>query len=78
MNNIEAIKEWIEEKRKSWIPETKKEDGYGYHGSNKGEYLEYELYYDVKDYEWVTDKETAFMGFIYKELDKIIKQQDNG
>lgn len=68
------IREWIEEKRKSWEPKTKTSGGIGYHGSNKGEEMEYTMYYDVKNWEWVTDEEKAFKGFLYTELDKILRK----
>lgn len=69
------IREWIEEKRKDWKPKTKTSSSIGYHGSNKGEEMEYTLYYDVKNLEWVTDEERAFNGFLYKELDRILRKK---
>jgi hypothetical protein len=74
--NVESIKEplvWIGEIKENWKPKTKTETGYGYHGSSKGDEIEYTLYFDEYRCEWGSE-DRAFQGFIFKTIDKTIKQ----
>lgn len=69
------IREWIEEKRKSWEPKTKTSSGIGYHGSNKGEEMIFDTYWNPHSYQWEVSEDRAFRGFLYNELDKILRKK---
>jgi hypothetical protein len=61
----------LSELKKKWIPRTKTENGYGYHGSSKGDEITYTLYFDVYSGNWTT-KNMAFRGFVFNEIKKYI------
>lgn len=46
--------------------------GYGYHGSSKGDYKEYTLYWDVLRSDW-TNKNEALKSLVYHALSSKIK-----
>tara|TARA_R110000772_G_scaffold62549_2_gene140561 strand:+ start:7465 stop:7710 length:246 start_codon:yes stop_codon:yes gene_type:complete len=54
--------------------EEKHEHGYGYHGSSKGDRIDYTTYYDKHRYEWTTDKNRALQGVIFDKLTPIINE----
>lgn len=62
---------FIAELKSRWVPNTKTESGYGYHGSNKGDEIEYTLYFDEFRCEWTT-KDIAFEGYVFKEIKKYL------
>ena len=71
-NMEKTIVDWISDLKLNWKPEKKTESGYGYHGSSKGDYIEYELYFDEFRCEW-TDKDRAFQGYVFKNITSILK-----
>ena len=56
----------------NWKPKTETKTGYGYHGSSKGDKIEYTMYFDEYRCEWTT-KDRAFQGLVFKEIDKFLK-----
>jgi hypothetical protein len=70
----EVIKDWIEELRSNWKPRIKKETGYGYHGSSKGEKEEYTYYFDEYRYNWTVES-IAFQGYVFKHINELIKDK---
>lgn len=68
----ELIIKLIENLKSSWEPKTKKRDGYGYHGSNKGDYLEYTVYFNPYEADWTTDEDQAFKGYIFKHISDVM------
>lgn len=63
---------FISELKENWKPETKTKDGYCYHGSSKGDKIEYTMYFDEYRCEWAT-KDKAFQGWVFKNVDKFLK-----
>lgn len=71
MKNTELIS-FIEELRQSWKPKTQTGSSYGYHGSNKGDYMEYTEYFNVYTAKWTTNKDEAFKGYIFDKISDIL------
>jgi len=76
MENI--AKALIKELRDEWKPEVSTVNVVYYHtgygsDSNIGNY---ELYWDVHTNEW-TDKETAFRGYVFQYITRIIREGSN-
>jgi hypothetical protein len=67
-----VISLFIGELKENWKPKTKTKTGYGYHGSRKGDKIEYTLYFDEYRGEWTT-KKRAFQGLVFKYVDKFLK-----
>lgn len=72
MTKEEKIIEFIEDMKKSWIPKTRTGGGYGYHGSNKGDYMEYTEYFNTYEADWTTDKDYAFKGYVFQHISDIL------
>lgn len=72
MNIENIIPALLEDLKESWEPKTKTEIGYGYHGSRKGDKIEYTMYFDEFRCEWTT-KDSAFQGFVFEQIDKYLK-----
>jgi len=53
--------------KNNWKPKIKKESGFGYHGSTKGDKIEFEMYFDEYHSEWTSFKDKAFKGFVLKK-----------
>ena len=66
------IHSFIAELKSKWNPETETKTGYGYHGSSKGDEIEYTLYFDEYRCEWTT-KDIAFQGYVFKHINEFIK-----
>lgn len=69
---LDIIKREIAQLKKGWKPKTETKIGYGYHGSSKGDKLEYVMYFDEYRCEWTT-KDIAFQGFVFENVDKLLK-----
>ena len=69
-----TIEEWIEEQRKDWKPEIKTSSGIGYHGSNKGEEMTFDTYWNPHTFKWEVTEEYAFQGFLYTRLDEVLRK----
>lgn len=67
-----TLKEIIDELKLKWVPKTKPQVGYGYHGSNKGDEIEFTLYFDEYRCEWTT-KDIAFKGYVFSYINKFIE-----
>lgn len=52
---------------------TKISGGYGYHGSSKGDYIEYTLYWDVLKADW-TNRDEALKNFVCYTLNSKINK----
>ena len=63
---------FIGELKSKWNPETETKTGYGYHGSRKGDEIEYTLYFDEYRCEWTT-KDRAFQGYVFKHINEFIQ-----
>jgi hypothetical protein len=63
---------FLAELKANWKPKTETKTGYGYHGSSKGDEIEYTLYFDSYRCEWTT-KDRAFQGLVFQEIDKFLK-----
>jgi hypothetical protein len=63
---------FLAELEANWKPKTETKTGYGYHGSSKGDEIEYTLYFDSYRCEWTT-KNRAFQGLVFQEIDKFLK-----
>jgi hypothetical protein len=59
------------ELKKEWEPKTKTKIGYGYHGSSKGDKIEYVVYFDDYKNNWTT-KSIAFEGFVFKRISEFL------
>jgi hypothetical protein len=71
--NIGAVMHsFIAELKSKWNPKTETKTGYGYHGSSKGDEIEYTLYFDEYRCEWTT-KDRAFQGYVFKHINKFIQ-----
>jgi len=66
-----SIADFISTLKSKWEPKTKQEVGYGYHGSSKGDKIEWTSYYDEFRAEW-TDKNRAFQGFVFDHIKKFL------
>ena len=62
-----AMSRFISELKRNWNPKTKTETVYGYHGSSKGDEIEYTLYFDEYRCEWTTEYR-AFQGLVFKNI----------
>lgn len=71
MKNKDIIVDFLLDLKYEWKPKTKKETGYGYHGSSKGDEIEYTLYFDEYNSNWTT-KDMAFRGFVFKKISQLI------
>jgi len=71
LNTDVIMLNFIMELKSKWNPKTKTKTGYGYHGSSKGDEIEYTLYFDEYRCEW-TDINTAFQGYVFKNINKFI------
>ncbi len=67
-----VMSRFISELKQNWKPKTETKIGYGYHGSSKGDEIEYTMYFDEYRCEWTT-KDTAFQGLVFKSVDKFLK-----
>ena len=56
---------FLSELKENWKPKTETKTGYGYHGSSKGDEIEYTLYFDSYRCEWTT-KDRAFKDLFFK------------
>ena len=63
---------FLSDLKANWKPRTETKTGYGYHGSSKGDEIEYTMYFDEYRCEWTT-KDRAFQGLVFKEIDKFLK-----
>jgi len=66
-----TINELITNLKKDWKPKTEVKTGYGYHGSIKGDEIEYTMYFDEFRYEWTT-KDRAFQGLMFKHINEFL------
>lgn len=64
---IPGINDIIRDLYLNWQPEVKTVSGEGYHGSSKGDIMEYHVYFDVYNLDWTT-KKRAFKGYVFKKL----------
>jgi len=62
----------IDELRGSWKPKKETRTGYGYHGSSKGDEIEYTVFLNEYSYKWTTE-DAAFKGYVHEYIDKFIK-----
>ena len=70
--NISAVMHnFITELKSKWNPKTETKTGYGYHGSSKGDEIEYTVYFDEYRSEWTT-KDRAFQGYVFKQINDFI------
>jgi hypothetical protein len=67
-----VMSRFIDELKQNWKPKTETKTGYGYHGSSKGDKIEYTMYFDEYRCEWTT-KDRAFQGLIFKNVDRFLK-----
>lgn len=72
MDTTEHAQAFIEELKQIWVPQIKKEIGYDYYGYQRRKKVEFTLYFDVYLHEWTT-KRRAFKGFVFQNIDKLIK-----
>ena len=63
---------FIDELKQNWKPKTETKKSYGYHGSSKGDEIEYTMYFDEYRCEWTT-KDRAFQGLVFKNVDRFLK-----
>ncbi len=71
-NIVDIMPRFLSELKENWKPKTETKTGYGYHGSSKGDEIEYTMYFDEYRCEWTT-KDRAFQGLVFKEVDKFLK-----
>lgn len=62
-----AMQKYIDELRENWKPLTQTNEVEIYHGSKKGDIVEYKLYFDERTLKWTT-KEIAFQSYVMKHL----------
>jgi len=68
----DVMPHFLSELKANWKPKTETKTGYGYHGSSKGEEIEYTLYFDSYRCEWTTE-DRAFQGLVFQEISKFLK-----
>jgi len=64
---------YIYNTKEEWNPKTQKSSGYGYHGSSKGDKIEFTEYFDEYRIEW-TNKDRAFQGFLFKKINELYRK----
>jgi hypothetical protein len=69
-----TINDLITNLKKNWVPKTKVKTGYGYHGSSKGDEVEYTMYFDEFRQEWTT-KDRAFQGLVFGYIDNCLNSR---
>jgi|VirMetMinimDraft_7_1064189.scaffolds.fasta_scaffold67100_2 hypothetical protein len=74
MNYKNVQRKIITELLKDIRLDERSEHGYGYHGSIKGDRIDYTLYYDKYRCQWTTDKNRALQGVIFDKLVPIINE----
>jgi hypothetical protein len=72
----ETMHSFITELKSKWNPKTETIKGTCYHGSKKGDEIEYTLYFDEYRCEW-TNKDRAFKGYIFKHINTLIENCTN-
>ncbi len=73
IQNDDKLLNYILELKFKWNPQKQMKTGDRYHGSNKGDEMEYVLYFDEYNCEWASE-ERAFQGYVFKNISKIIQQ----
>ena len=68
----DVMPRFLSDLKENWKPKIESKTGYGYHGSSKGDEIEYTMYFDEYRCEWTT-KDRAFQGLVFKEVDKFLK-----